>query len=73
MDANNWRVEPVDQIGLQSNGLNGFWGLRTHTIHLSMYPCKHSALISEGLLVPLKNLFSERHWEKEGFIALISV
>lgn len=50
-------------------GLNGFWGLRTHTIYLSMY----SALISEGLLVPLKNLFSQRHWEKEDFIALVSV
>lgn len=44
--------------------LNCFWGLRTNTIHLSVYSCKHSALISEGLLVPLKNLFSQHHWEK---------
>lgn len=44
--------------------LHGFWGLRTNTIHLSVYSCKHSALISEGLLVPLKNLFSQHHWEK---------
>lgn len=44
--------------------LNGFWGLRTSTIHLSASSCKHSALISEGLLVPLKNLFSQHRWEK---------
>lgn len=68
-----WKGELAEQISCRAMGLNGFWGLRTHTICPSVYPCKYSALISEGLLVPLKNLFSQYHWEKEDLRALISV
>lgn len=59
-EEQSWGVREV----CRAVGLNGFWGLRTNTIHLSVYSCKHSALMSEGLLVPLKNLFSQHHWEK---------